>query len=388
MGANCGMNAETIDAKGVYHAANIIAEAAESLNKSEGAKDAVVLLRALAILTAEDAFDGNPAPRFSAERLRKACAEVVGCSTYWVDNDDSARKKFRDAWRTLEARFKGFDDNLKCRAEKAGVAVRLGLFCEEDPNDRRAKRYGFNTLEPWFEATDNGITATALPPVKARVAAGEIEYLAEVEIPLPLIRRHLEVNVSGWRSLVLTLPVVVAAAVGAAIGWLLLMIWVSELPIRKIFEMTLLLGLFGLLLIWLARPAVNLISYKIVRAPGIFQLADPLPLVLVLRPEGERAVVRLMRYTSQCPLCGGVIEVGEGSRELRGRYVGACRLNPIEHVIRSTMSCCAAGACVAEGQANRLLGVSVPRRFRSTVDAPWRLAPEAGSIPPLRCLHG
>lgn len=54
--------------------------------------------------------------------------------------------------------------------------------------------------------------------------------------------------------------------------------------------------------------------------------------VLVIRREGVRKVVRMLRFTGTCPLCGGEVEIQEGRRSLRGRYVGECGRNPLEHV--------------------------------------------------------
>lgn len=42
--------------------------------------------------------------------------------------------------------------------------------------------------------------------------------------------------------------------------------------------------------------------------------------------------VRMLRFNAICPLCGGEVEVQEGRRVLRGRYVGECGRNPVEHV--------------------------------------------------------
>lgn len=67
-------------------------------------------------------------------------------------------------------------------------------------------------------------------------------------------------------------------------------------------------------------------------APAILQMTSRFYHVLVIRREGERKVVRMLRFTATCPLCGGEVEVQEGRRAFRGRYIGACGRNPVEHL--------------------------------------------------------
>ena len=60
--------------------------------------------------------------------------------------------------------------------------------------------------------------------------------------------------------------------------------------------------------------------------------ALPLGHVLLIRREGEDRVLRMVRYTATCPVCEGEITIEKGRRRLRGRLIGECGRNPVEHV--------------------------------------------------------
>jgi len=121
----------------------------------------------------------------------------------------------------------------------------------------------------------------------------------------------------------------IAVVLGA---WLLLQVWVSQQPVRVIFQWTVLVCFLGGMITWLVWPLYRLIDQKIVMAPAILQMTSRFYHVLVIRREGERKVVRMLRFTATCPLCGGEVEIQEGRRALHGRYVGECGRNPVEHV--------------------------------------------------------
>jgi len=49
----------------------------------------------------------------------------------------------------------------------------------------------------------------------------------------------------------------------------------------------------------------------------------------VLRREGDDL---MLRYTARCPICDGEVTIEKGRRQHRGRLVGECGRNPVEHV--------------------------------------------------------
>ena len=86
------------------------------------------------------------------------------------------------------------------------------------------------------------------------------------------------------------------------------------------------------LLAWICHPFYTLLNDRIVRAPTFLEATLPLGHVLVLRREGDNRVLRMLRYTARCPICDGEITIEKGRRQHRGRLVGECARNPVEHV--------------------------------------------------------
>lgn len=330
-----GTDMEATDSELFFKAALVIEQAAQGLVDSRGRDDWMTLLQALAQLSAAQAQHGDPAPLFAPEPLRAKCAELDPREkSYWLTEEDSGRKKFSKAWDYLKEVAPRLEANFLQRSQKSGVAARLELFDIQKDLDKRAKLYGFRAV-PIELPEDIALQQREVAIAEARQnpTNADIEYLEEMEVyPIPGVRRPLRINVQGWRSLFMTLPLIVALIAVLLGGWLLLQVWVSQQPVRVIFQWTVLIGFFGGMITWLVWPLYRLIDQKIVMAPAILQMTSRFYHVLVIRREGERKIVRMLRFTATCPLCGGEVEVQEGRRALRGRYVGECGRNPVEHV--------------------------------------------------------
>lgn len=330
-----GTDMEVTDSELFFRAALVIEQAAQGLIESRGREDWMTLLQALAQLSAAQAEHGDPAPLFAPEPLREKCAELdPRGKPYWLTEEDSSRKKFSKAWDALIEVGPRLEANFQQRSQKASVAARLELFDTQKDLDKRAKLYGFRAVSIEFPE--------GIKPLQREVAFAEelknslssdIEYLEEMEVyPIPGLRRPFRINVEGWRSLFMTLPLIVALITVVLGAWLLLQVWVSQQPVRVIFQWTVLVCFLGGMITWLVWPLYRLIDQKVVMAPAILQMTSRFYHVLVIRREGKRKVVRMLRFTATCPLCGGEVEVQEGRRALHGRYVGACGRNPVEHV--------------------------------------------------------
>lgn len=330
-----GTDMEVTDSELFYRAALVIEQAAQGLVDSRGREDWMTLLQALAQLSAGQAKHGDPAPLFAQEALRAKCAELDPRETpYWLSEEDSGRKKFSKAWDALIEVAPRLEANFLQRSQKASVAARLEPFETQKDRDRRAKLYGLRAVPVELpEEAGNQQREIAIKEECQNSSSADIEYLEEMEVyPIPGIRRPLRINVEGWRSLFMTLPLILALIVVVFGSWFLLQVWVSQQPVRVIFQWTVLICFIGGLITWLVWPLYRLVDQKIVMAPAILQMTSRFYHVLVIRREGERKVVRMLRFNAICPLCGGEVEVQEGRRVLRGRYVGECGSNPVEHV--------------------------------------------------------
>lgn len=337
---NSGKTPEIHFETGTYEHAVILAEASKIA--AAAARDArangwtgdwLVLLQALAQLTEQQAREGDPAPIFTAERLRHEVAKIVGTpeAQWWQEESDNARKKFANAWKALSSDIERVSENLKGRAYKNGVPAMVTLAPTAKLGTSNAVGYGLavSALPLPDKAPRSGIPTAPTPALETR----EIEYQEEMEVyPIPGIKRPLKISLPGYRALVVALPPVGFLAVTSVLVWLVLSLWVSDAEVRTIFKGTVLALMISSMLGWCVYPFYRLLEDKIIPAPGILQLTVPLGHVVVLRQEENDRVLRMVRYTATCPICGGNVEIEKGRRQHRGRLVGQCTRNPIEHV--------------------------------------------------------
>ena len=326
---------EQSDLNNFLRSAEIAKEAAEGLEFSTGRDDWITLMQALSQLVIDQAQAGNPEPAFSSNRLREQCASIDPAGQiYWLSEEDTGRKKFGEAWKKLSKSFSSIEPNLKQRAAKASLPFRVEPCELQDPLDKRVKLYSFRLISIDIEQSPDqtGSTPAEIHADSAKPEA-EIEYLEEMEVyPIPGIKRPIRISIRGWRSLLITLPLLCVLLILTAGGWLLLKLWVSDMPARLIFQWTIIIGMIGGLFAWMVWPLYRLLDDRIVMAPAILQLTSPMYHVLVIRREGDDRVIRMVRYTAKCPACGGLVEIQRGKYQFRDRYVGTCDRNPLEHV--------------------------------------------------------
>ena len=333
-GETYGTDPELIDSVRLSAAALIASEAADDLRASRGDDDWIIVFRALAELTHIHAESGDPRPRFAAAALREKCAELDPAKkVYWLSEEDTARKKLDKAWDKLEATFPGLEANLRQRAEKKAVPARVFAYTEYDGLDKRKKLFGFRLMA--IALPEGGKAVSAAPVGNSHLVepTGRIEYIEEMEVyPIPGLRRPLRINVHGWRSAFMIAPPVLFLALLAFGFWVVLELWMSDITARKMFQGTMTVGIFVSPVAWLVWPLFRLLEDRIVCAPTILQLTSRFEHVLVIKKEDETKVVRMVRFTGTCPLCDGLVEVYKGRKLFRGRFVGQCHRNPVEHI--------------------------------------------------------
>ncbi len=294
--------------------------------------DWITLFRALAELTCAQAEAGDPRPLFSPSILREKCAALdPEGRVYWLSDEDTACKKFTKAWEKLAETFPQTEVNLRQHAAKNQVAARVVLDCQSDGLDKRGKLYGFRLLG--LVLPESALPVQACSHGENAPNGCSIEYIEEMEVyPIPGLRRPLRINVHGWRSLFMKAPVILVLFTCAFGGWIVLEYWLSDMDVRKIVHATMTVGLFGGMLAWLVWPLYRLLEDRVIVAPGLFQLTSVYYHLLVIRKEDSINVIRMLRFTGTCPLCGGLVEIEKGRGEFRGRFVGKCGRNPVEHL--------------------------------------------------------
>lgn len=80
-------------------------------------------------------------------------------------------------------------------------------------------------------------------------------------------------------------------------------------------------------------PLYDVPIKKITVAPWWMQSVDDDRLIeLRIAPENRTKSLKAVRYSSNCPICKGKVYAKSGGWEFRGRVVGRCEENPVEHV--------------------------------------------------------
>jgi len=84
--------------------------------------------------------------------------------------------------------------------------------------------------------------------------------------------------------------------------------------------------------IGLLKPWVRLFEDRIVFAHDLFVKFTEKPAQFELLRDGDLRLIRLVRYTATCPLCGATLYLEDGAPDYRRRLVGRCYDSPREHV--------------------------------------------------------
>jgi len=177
---------------------------------------------------------------------------------------------------------------------------------------------------------------------KKKAAQGEITYIRDLE-PKPSWWARFILNkgyrVAGWRRrLLMTYFLGTLLLAAGTLGFLwLVMLFSPKLTLNE-------LGLSILVTLVIAgaawetlSPFIRLFEWRIIMAPtGMIALNElDVQLEMVRDPKLGRhdpATIRLVRYSSVCPHCGGMVSVVKGGKDFPNRLVGRCQENPSEHV--------------------------------------------------------
>lgn len=115
------------------------------------------------------------------------------------------------------------------------------------------------------------------------------------------------------------------------ISWILLSV---PKPITT-RDLTTLISIFvfpyAVWIFWI-KPWLRLFYDRIVPAPELLVSFDEKSAQLELFKDGDLRLIRLVRYTAPCPICGATLHLEDGSPDYLRRLVGRCYDSPREHV--------------------------------------------------------
>ncbi|PKD40049.1 hypothetical protein CWO84_12410 [Methylomonas sp. Kb3] len=130
----------------------------------------------------------------------------------------------------------------------------------------------------------------------------------------------------GWLATIGVFAVLIAYA-----GWLSLSV---SRPVTT-SDLTLLISIFVIpygAWVTIIKPWILLLDDRIVVAHELFTNFYEQSAQFELLRDGDLRVIRLVRYSAACPICGATIYLEKGEPDYRRRLVGRCYESPREHV--------------------------------------------------------
>ena len=289
------------------------------------------ILRALANESLKKAGFGENKRRFTADELVAAADETPkpADAKKWIDWPGS----FSDYWQTREPQIIEF-------ARQQGLQV-------------YPKPVRISTKGGPGNFTTFCIRATPLPEISEKEQAFQSQqeketgqHQARYEISSPgevetawiakWLFKNGQLHLRSWPVWVIVGWLILIGGITVALSyvcWLAFSVSASH-PVT-IRELALFLSIFGFpYLIWIAviRPWVRLFDDRIVLAHDLLVSFKEKPAQFELLKDGELRLIRLVRYSAACPLCGATLYLEDGAPDYPRRLVGRCHESPREHV--------------------------------------------------------
>lgn len=231
-------------------------------------------------------------------------------------------------WRKLERLLDETRESQEEVARREGVGFIPAL--------RKDQSKGGANLRSYYRFEARPLSVRS--PVKEfAVPAGGLRYQAERRKRIPWLGR-LYIGAPVGRVRVAVLIALIVLFVLSALVVLLPVILrpLMGADVRLSQSLIALLSIGGLSYLVLG-PFFRVVAWKVIKAPILFHPSgevEPLLLEKIGNPGGEATPRRidLVKYTAECPICGGRVVVGSGGFRFWGRLVGRCRNSPREHV--------------------------------------------------------
>ncbi len=146
--------------------------------------------------------------------------------------------------------------------------------------------------------------------------------------------RHGQIKLRQWHVWIVLswlLTIGGLAVLIAYAGWLSLSV---PRPVTT-SDITLLVSIFAIpysAWVTIIKPWILLFDDRIVLAHEVFTNFYEQSAQFELLRDGDLRVVRLVRYSASCPICGATIYLEKGEPDYKRRLVGRCYESPREHV--------------------------------------------------------
>lgn len=233
----------------------------------------------------------------------------------------------------LEAFLDARMNSIRLRAEQQGLKHLPVIESNDGKGGAGNQRIYWLATRP-VETIDGGPQAGREHPqiVYIRTDDGEVQPA----LFLRLIFRKGVLENRSWRGLMMF--IIVLLGMGALLLWVLASIWSlstidQALTLRQLASSVLVVFLAWLVWRGVHQPWVELVDSRVVKAPAsLLALKEDSAELEMYRDDAKRPWTRFVRFSSECPLCGGQVLLAEGKPDHLMPLVGRCGESPHAHV--------------------------------------------------------
>ena len=248
---------------------------------------------------------------------------------------------------TLETFLDARMNSIRRRAEHMGLKHLPVIASSEAKGGAGNQRIYWLATRP-VEASDGGslVVQAHRQIVYTRTENGEVQPAWF----LRLIFRKGVLENRSWRGLMMFITVLLG--IGALLLWVLASMWSlsaldQALTLRQLVSSFLVICLAWCIWRGLHQPWVELVDNRVVKAPAVLlALKEDSAELEMYRDEAKRPWTRFVRFSSDCPFCGGRVLLAEGRPDHLMPLVGRCGESPHAHVFsfdRARLSGCYIG---------------------------------------------
>ena len=252
--------------------------------------------------------------------------------------DPKAKSAGRDPSRwlstsTLETFLDARMNSIRRRAEQMGLKHLPVIASSEAKGGAGNQRIYWLATRP-VETSDLGpLAGEALRQIiYARTENGDVKPA----FFLRLIFRKGVLENRSWRGVMMFITLLLG--MGFLLLWVLASIWSlsaieQALTLRQLLSSGLVVFLAWITWRAVHQPWVELVDNRVVKAPApSLALKEDSAELEMYRDDAKRPWTRFVRFSSECPFCGGRILLAEGKPDHQMPLVGRCGESPHAHV--------------------------------------------------------
>lgn len=233
----------------------------------------------------------------------------------------------------LEAFLDARMNSIRRRAEQMGLKHLPVIASSEAKGGAGNQRIYWLATRP-VEASDGGplVGPAHRQIIYTRTENGEVQPA----LFLRLIFRKGVLENRSWRGLMMFITVLFG--MGSLLLWVLASIWSlstidQALTLRQLTSSALVAFMAWFMWRHVHQPWFQLVDNRVVKAPApLLSLKEDSAELEMYRDDAKRPWTRFVRFSSDCPFCGGRVLLAEGKPDQLMPLVGRCGESPHAHV--------------------------------------------------------